>query len=437
MAQEPERLATWGEIAKFLNCNVRTAQRHAIDRGLPVRRLPGGRKGSVFAYRHELQNWIDSRHAAVAETPASSRSGISRRTLLPVSAAAALLAGAGFWSLRRQPEGVVRAAIVGNTLCAWDDMGRFLWKYPFPEALDTDPHPHQFTNPILADVLSDGSRQVLFTARFARPPAAEPCHELFCFSGDGKVLWRYKPKLSLTFGNQSFHGPWSIHDVLFHARDKSRRVWVALSHWVWRPGAVVSIDPRGQDAVHFVQGGNIYSLSSSPSATDFHLLAGGINNEYAAASVAVLRADAPPSRSPQTNGTRFECVNGPAGSPEKYFLLPPTEVNAATGRPYNIVSSIFGGERGFQVRTEEGSGDSSAQAFYGLSESLEVTDVSFDDNFAVRHQLLEKAGRIHHNLSSCPLLNGPKPIRRWNEASGWTDVSVPLKAGVWPDGRAV
>ena len=92
MAQEPERLATWGEIAKFLNCNVRTAQRHAIDRGLPVRRLPGGRKGSVFAYRHELQNWIDSRHAAVAETPASSRSGISRRTLLPVSAAAALLA---------------------------------------------------------------------------------------------------------------------------------------------------------------------------------------------------------------------------------------------------------------------------------------------------------------------------------------------------------
>ena len=50
---ERRRLSTWGEIATFFECDVRTAQRWVKTRGLPVRKLPGGQRNSVFAYEDE------------------------------------------------------------------------------------------------------------------------------------------------------------------------------------------------------------------------------------------------------------------------------------------------------------------------------------------------------------------------------------------------
>jgi hypothetical protein len=51
------QLRGWKEIAAFLGASVRSAMRWEGERGLPVRRLPGGAKDSVFAYRHELEIW--------------------------------------------------------------------------------------------------------------------------------------------------------------------------------------------------------------------------------------------------------------------------------------------------------------------------------------------------------------------------------------------
>ena len=52
-----ERLTTWKEIAAFLGRDERTAKRWEATRSLPVRRVPGGRS-TVFAYRHELEDWL-------------------------------------------------------------------------------------------------------------------------------------------------------------------------------------------------------------------------------------------------------------------------------------------------------------------------------------------------------------------------------------------
>jgi phage terminase Nu1 subunit (DNA packaging protein) len=50
-------LNSWKEIAGYLGCGVRTAQRWE-ESGLPVRRAPGGRKSSVMAFRSEVDVWI-------------------------------------------------------------------------------------------------------------------------------------------------------------------------------------------------------------------------------------------------------------------------------------------------------------------------------------------------------------------------------------------
>jgi len=53
-----ERLESWKEIAAYLGREVRTAQRWALTRGLPVHRLPGGQRPRVFALPPEIDAWL-------------------------------------------------------------------------------------------------------------------------------------------------------------------------------------------------------------------------------------------------------------------------------------------------------------------------------------------------------------------------------------------
>src|ERR1039457_3220257 len=54
------RLDSWKEIAAFLDCGDRTVKRWETERGLPVHRMPGRRRGRVSAYTAELRRWLDA-----------------------------------------------------------------------------------------------------------------------------------------------------------------------------------------------------------------------------------------------------------------------------------------------------------------------------------------------------------------------------------------
>lgn len=54
---ENRSLDSWKEIATYLGRDVSTVQRWEHTRGLPVRRIQGGRRGSVHALKSELDAW--------------------------------------------------------------------------------------------------------------------------------------------------------------------------------------------------------------------------------------------------------------------------------------------------------------------------------------------------------------------------------------------
>jgi tetratricopeptide (TPR) repeat protein len=56
------KLDTWKEIAAFFDRDERTVKRWEKERGLPVHRLPGGRRGTVYAFAEELTEWLRSSH---------------------------------------------------------------------------------------------------------------------------------------------------------------------------------------------------------------------------------------------------------------------------------------------------------------------------------------------------------------------------------------
>ncbi len=58
MASGPKTLRGWKEIATHVGRDVRTVQRWEARRGFPVRRLPGGERGNVYALTSEVDEWL-------------------------------------------------------------------------------------------------------------------------------------------------------------------------------------------------------------------------------------------------------------------------------------------------------------------------------------------------------------------------------------------
>ena len=71
LAADPNgnRLDSWKEIAVYLGRAVRTAQRWQKTEGLPVHRHFHARASTVYAFRHEVDAWLQKRRWAAGEHP--------------------------------------------------------------------------------------------------------------------------------------------------------------------------------------------------------------------------------------------------------------------------------------------------------------------------------------------------------------------------------
>jgi TolB-like protein/tetratricopeptide (TPR) repeat protein len=67
-----DRLDSWKEIAAYLRRGVRTVRRWEKEEGLPVHRHVHNTLGTVYALRHEIDAWLDSRRAGRRLVPAPS-----------------------------------------------------------------------------------------------------------------------------------------------------------------------------------------------------------------------------------------------------------------------------------------------------------------------------------------------------------------------------
>src|SRR4029450_5411576 len=99
-SQQEDRLGSWKAIAAYVKRDVTTVQRWEKREGMPVRRHQHGKRGSVYAFRSELDTWMASRGwELAAERPATARGPLTPATLV---AFAALLVAIGLvWWFRR------------------------------------------------------------------------------------------------------------------------------------------------------------------------------------------------------------------------------------------------------------------------------------------------------------------------------------------------
>src|SRR5262245_25631702 len=139
------RLDSWKAIAAYLNRDVRTVRRWE-QLGLPVRRVPGGRGTSVFAFTEEIDAWLKaSEHqqsvAAPETAPSRPVQPIPTETskvsgwLAPGIALGLLLAVAAVWRLRTPTYGAgdLRIQVTRQGITASDAMSDVVWRHPFDQ----------------------------------------------------------------------------------------------------------------------------------------------------------------------------------------------------------------------------------------------------------------------------------------------------------------
>ena len=79
-------LESWKEIAEYLRRTPKTCQRWEHDLDLPIHRLDGSPKASVFAYQEELDRWLNEKlHEKELAEDKSSRAGQRKRRFFYVA----------------------------------------------------------------------------------------------------------------------------------------------------------------------------------------------------------------------------------------------------------------------------------------------------------------------------------------------------------------
>ena len=445
---------------------MRTAIRWEREKSLPVHRVPGGRRKAVFAFAEELDEWLTrdeqefspndrdgdphgssgaASGAATTEVPVGGPSlgeSLHRSILWYVGAAGILLLILTFMGVRhfvaagRVSNSPARLAFTLNAVQAFDSQDHLLWSHTFDGTLDAGVlgKPGISYASRIGDFRGDGATEVLVTAPLGRAFDAPDAFrlEVDLFSGDGRTLWSYVPDRKFHFGNYEIGAPWAFGDIFVSSRTRKPRIWAAFINSVWGNSYVVNLDPEtGKETLRFVNTGTVRALNEVSQGKKVFLLVGGFNNDPDSGSLAIFDEGRPFAASPQTKGSRHECLDCPPGTADYYFVFPRSEINQVAGLHESAVTQIQ--ESGGQielVKTEtQGPGDQ-ARVYYLLDavDGFRVTAVRFNSGYDTMHRKYEQEGKLHHSLKTCPERLHPRPIKMWTPSRGWTEIQLPPMA---------
>jgi len=475
------RLDSWKDIAAYLRRDVRTAIRWEKDKGLPVHRIPGGKRQAVFAFTAELDRWLTQEDeaasvavSAASETRASNGTGpqgLKPASLLPsigttkvvpflrstasensfvttprrrrifryLAFGLGLLVIATLGALlfatrsgRGPTNPPVRLAFNLRAMQAFDAEDRLLWTYTFSGLLNpaTLAHTHsveEFSR--IGDFRGIGTQEVLLAAPVCRDlNSTDTCTvEIDLISDAGKLLWSYSPHQKFQFGNYEIQEPWHFGSLFTSTLRGRTRIWASYVHSVWGNSYVVDLAPAtGKDHLQYVNTGTIRELNEVSAGEKTFLLAGGFNNEADAAGLGLMDESRSFGSSPQTPRSRHQCMNCPAGDSDYYLVFPRSELIDAQALHEDEVTQIR--VVGNQVEVITGGTEKENRAFvhYMLKadQDFRAATVRFNSDYDMLHRKYEQEGRLHHTLAQCPERLHPRPIKIWTPATGWSEIQI-------------
>ena len=416
------RLDSWKEIATYLGRDVRTVIRWEQNRGLPVYRVPGGKVSRVFAYPEELDAWLarginggDENGTIENGTGALDNPDAASRLARPIAAIGsvallAALAVAG-WTYAREPVPPARFAIEGRDLQAISASGDKLWTYRPPARDVASPVPQW----------SELDEGVVVTFETKQPASNQFGGELVRFANGGDARWSTSLDDRLRFRDGDYGPPWPAAHLTTYRAGRERRIAWTVHHFTWWPAILATFDSSGRRLSTFVNSGWIRAVTPTPDGR--FLLMTGISNSRKAYFFAVLDPANPSGRSPEMDGSPYECTNCPDGAPIRYVVLPRTDISRAVPFPGEAPSVTTLEDGGALINSLESGGPNIATAIYELSSDLTIRSARFSSSFWEWHRQLELEGKLDHGVDACPERGG-LDVETWTPAEGWQTARI-------------
>ena len=402
-------LTSWKEIAAYINCDERTCLRWEKKYGLPVHRIDEMAKATVFAYKDELDRWLD-KFTDSKSFPQGSHTRISegKRIFYFLLAAFAALAALTLLLSRfgkySQPAGF---RIENAQLVVLDEMGKELWRFDTGiENLESEREYRdhfQFKKRLLArrflphliikDINHDKRAEVLFSIQ-TQDEADEG--RLFCFNHRGITLWEFQAGGMKRFGEEIFSADYRIHgiDVYDLEGDGNLEIVIIASHRFFFPTQLAVLDAKGHILGEYWNAGHLADIAFVDLNEDGEkeILAAGINNEYTTGCLVVFDWNQVKGSSPQ--GKDFLCQECMKGTAKHYILFPRTDVDQLE-KPVEAIDMIY------PLKTKQIAVKTQLTAIYYIfNYNLELQDVHLSHLFKQKHRLACFEGKIQSKLDA-------------------------------------
>ena len=409
--QRADLLSSWKEIAAYLGCDKRTCLRWEKNFGLPIHRLGAGLKARVFAYRTELDRWmqerVDKKTFSLEAFPRSRTWSRSFYLVLPVVGLIALLLY--FLVLKPSYPNPADFRITKSKLFVVSEKSEELWRYntgiedlcdekyyrehfQFKNKLSGAISPPQM---IIKDINQDGKTEVLFSIQ-TRNEVGEG--ELICFNHKGTILWKFAAGREMKFGSKIYSADYRIIGFEVNELNHDGRLEIIVSsaqrpQW---PCQLVVLSSKGEKLGEYWNSGYFsdFVFVDLKGDGEKEIVAGGVNNEYGKACLAIFDPRLIKGSSPQLNPEYASKELGP-GSEMYYLLLPRTDVDLADGYPVEGINEID------ILKDKRISAEASlSKVFYEFDYNLVLQELPRSSHgFEIWHRKAREGGKIKSTLN--------------------------------------
>ena len=415
-------LHSWKEIADYLGVTVRTAQNWEKERGLPVRRLPGGR-ARVLAVAQELDEWKLSGQAAEQDgeiapslpgPKAVTATAPAKRLILVAGLAALLLAVLAFgylaWMRPGQPK---RWTVDGDTMIVLDSHGHEVWRwsaeYPFGPYYTEEYNRNTRRYIWIGDLDGDGDNETLLT------PLPELVHKigtsapLLCFDKRGNLRWQFIPGRVVTSAKpEQFPNLYIVANfqVARFAEGRPTSILVSAIQIPDYPNQIALLNVQtGKSTREYWHSGYIGDYTREIELAD--LDGNGVSEIYLAGGDIGSRRITLVALDPDRfEGASFEDnseyrILGFAPGREMYrVLFPHSCLNL--GSDMGAVTALFREPAGIGIGVNEVPLDKSFLPilFYYLSLDGRFLRMSPSNDFRLAHEAAEREGRLDHTFKA-------------------------------------
>ena len=435
-----DRLDSWKAIATYLYRDERTVRRWEAS-GLPVRRVPGGRGRSVFAYASEIDAWLkaggadatvrlepDATHPLAPADPLNPTSPAPGTPAVSVRwglvAIVVLGLGVAAWRFRTDAHapGAINIEMTPTAITASDAAGNVQWRHPFDPAYITA-LPSFVTTPWRVLTRPDEAVYAATSHRVRRSDELTESGELAEYGLDGRARRSFSFDDRLTFNGTEYGAPWGITCFAVDDNGGTRRTAVAAHHFQTSPSMITILDDRFERHGTYAQWGWIEAAHWL--APD-RLLIGGFNDVRDGGFVALLDPAQLDAQAPEAPGTHGYCDTCGTKTPVRIIVMPRSEVNLAATAQFNRAMIQMMPDR-IVARTIEipSVGQEAVDALYEFTPALDLIRASFSARYWEIHKALESQGKLTHDREHCPDRNGPREVLVWNPDTKWTRVAIP------------